>query len=67
MDVLKREKENQKDFHCNDIANEICGSSRRQIFIMEKSLLQLKIEEENQSNLMTLGKYPHCVKFRNFT
>ena len=41
MDVLKREKENQKDFHCNDIANEICGSSRRQIFIMEKSLLQL--------------------------
>ena len=41
MDVSKREKENQKDFHCNDIANEICGSSRRQIFIMEKSLLQL--------------------------
>ena len=42
MDVLKREKENQKDFHCNDIANEICGSSRRQILSWKKAFFSPK-------------------------
>ena len=46
-------------FLLNDIAQTmsgICGISRRQIFNIRKSLLQLKTEEENQSTLTALSK-----------
>ena len=44
MVLLKREKENGKAFHFNDIAqilSEICGISRSQILNTKRTLLQL--------------------------
>ena len=45
MDDLKREKEKDKAFHCDDIAlikSEICGISKRQIFNMKKACTSTK-------------------------
>lgn len=47
MNALKHKRENENVFHCNDISqkSKICGITRSQI--SKKSLLQLKIKEEN--------------------
>ena len=44
MDAFKREKKNDKVFHFNDIAQiirGICGISKRQVFNINKNLLQI--------------------------
>lgn len=44
MDALKHEKEIEKAFHCDDIAqikSEICDISKRQMFSIKDKLFQL--------------------------
>ena len=62
MDALKREKKNEKAFHCNHIAqiiSEICVISRRQMFNIRKNLLQLEtynlIKNETPKHVFACG------------
>ena len=64
-DIVKREKRWQSFYSSciSQIVSDFCGFSKRPFFNMKKSLLQLKIEEENLYALTTLNKDPCFVWF----